>query len=189
MLSTIYHNIQKQATTEAQSVERLIPHFVRVTDVDNSPDLTDIHPRDREDMDLRFITIDDSLFPNTLKLIEQVPGINNALIIGIAPQSQLYTHVDTIDLEPYEEIDWLSVYMGMFVPSLDQSKLGVKVGDKIFNHKNTIIFDTQIPHSAWNWTDNWWVSVRLSVDKTKISTTDKYTHIITKESKHESIDP
>ena len=44
--------------------------------------------------------------------------IKDAVIIGIGPQSQLYTHVDTVELEPYAEIDWLSVYMGMFIPSL-----------------------------------------------------------------------
>ena len=166
MLSTMYHNIQKQAIEEAQSVERLIPHFVRVTDVDNSPDLTDVHPRDRKDMDIRFIPIDDKLFPNTQELIKNIPGIKDAVIIGIGPQSQLYTHVDTVELEPYAEIDWLSVYMGMFIPSLDKTKIGVKVGDEIYNHKETITFDTQIPHSAWNWTDDWWVSIRLAVSKT-----------------------
>jgi len=166
MLSTIYHNIQKQATAEAQSVERLLPHFVRVTYVDDSPDLTDVHPRDREDMDLRFIPIDDKLFPHTQELIKDVPGIKDAVIIGIGPQSQLYTHVDTVELEPYAEIDWLSVYMGMFIPSFDEAKVGVKVGEKIYNHKETIIFDTQIPHSAWNWTQDWWVSIRLAVSKT-----------------------
>lgn len=162
----MYHNIQKQAIEEAQSVERLIPHFVRVTDVDNSPDLTDVHPRDREDMDLHFIPVDDRLFPNTQELIKNIPGIKDAVIIGIGPQSQLYTHVDTVELEPYAEIDWLSVYMPMFVPSIDSSKVGVKVGDIIYNHKETITFDTQIPHSAWNWTDDWWVSIRLAVSKT-----------------------
>ena len=82
MLSTMYHNIQSKAIEEAQSVERLIPHFVRVTDVDNSPDLTDVHPRDREDMDIRFIPIDDKLFPNTQELIKNIPGIKDAVIIS-----------------------------------------------------------------------------------------------------------
>ena len=64
-----------------------------------------------------------------------------------------------------KKIDWLSVYMGMFVPSFDPTKVGVKVGDTVYDHKETIIFDTQIPHSAWNWTDDWWVSLRLNVKK------------------------
>jgi hypothetical protein len=59
----------------------------------------------------------------------------------------------------------LSVYMGMFVPSYDATKVAVKVGDDIYNHKDIIVFDTQIPHSGWNWTDEWWVSIRLAVYK------------------------
>jgi hypothetical protein len=165
MLSTIYHNIQKQAIAEAQSIERLLPHFVRVTDVDNSPDLTDIHPSNREDMDLHFIPVDDTLFPNTQKLVNCVPGIKDAVIIGFGPQSQLHPHVDTVELEPYAEIDWLSVYIGMFVPSYNADNVAVKIGDTVHTHNNVIIFDTQIPHSAWNWTDSWWISIRLSVLK------------------------
>lgn len=166
MLSTIYRNIQTLAIQEAQSVENLLPHFVRVTDIDDSPDLTDIHPRDREDMDLNFIAVDNNLFPQTASIIKSIPEIRDAYIIAFAPQTQLYPHVDTIELPPYAEIDWVSVYMGMFVPSVNPSKVAVKVGDTVYDHKEAIIFDTQIPHSAWNWTDEWWVSIRLAVSKT-----------------------
>lgn len=165
MSLTIYRNIQQLAIEEAASVERLLPHMVRITDVDDSPDLTDVHPRDREDMDLRFITVDNTLFPKTTALIKTCPQIRDAYVIGFAPQTQLYPHVDTIELAPYAEIDWLSVYMGMFVPSTDPTKVAVKVGDDIYNHSDIIIFDTQIPHSGWNWTDKWWVSIRLAVYK------------------------
>lgn len=165
MLSTIYHKIQQQAIEEAKSVERLLPHFVRVTDVDDSPDLTNVHPRDRKDVDLHFIKVDKSLFPKTKQLIDETPEIRDAMIIGFGPQSQLYPHVDTTELEPYAEIDWVSVYIGMFVPSYDANKVAVKIEDEVFNHQDAIIFDTQIPHSAWNWTDEWWISIRLSVIK------------------------
>jgi len=161
----MFELIQKSAIEEAVSVEQLLPHFVRVTDIDNSPDLTDVHPRDRKDMNLCFVPIDNILFPQTAALIKAMPKIRNANIIALEPQSQLYPHVDTIELAPYADIDWLSVYMGLFVPSLDPSKVAVKVGDIVYDHKDTIIFDTQIPHSAWNWTDQWWVSIRLAVCK------------------------
>jgi len=159
----MFELIQKSAIEEAVSVEQLLPHFVRVTDIDNSPDLTDVHPRDRKDMNLCFVPIDNILFPQTAALIKAMPKIRNANIIALEPQSQLYPHVDTIELAPYAEIDWLSVYMGLFVPSLDPSKVAVKIGNTVYNHKETIIFDTQIPHSAWNWTNEWWVSIRLAV--------------------------
>jgi len=159
----MFELIQKSAIEEAVSVEQLLPHFVRVTDIDNSPDLTDVHPRDRKDMNLNFVPIDNILFPRTAALIKAMPKIRNANIIALEPQSQLYPHVDTIELAPYAEIDWLSVYMGLFVPSLDPSKVAVKIGNTVYNHKETIIFDTQIPHSAWNWTNEWWVSIRLAV--------------------------
>lgn len=165
MLLNTYHDIQKLAIKEAKSVENLLPHFVRVTDIDDSPDLTDIHPRDRKDMDLNFVSVDNNLFPKTTSLINSILEIRDAYVIALAPQTQLYPHVDTIELEPYAEIDWLSVYMGMFVPSYDASKVAVKVGETVYDHKETIIFDTQIPHSAWNWTDEWWVSIRLAVSK------------------------
>jgi hypothetical protein len=161
----MFELIQKSAIQEAVSVENLCPHFIRVTDIDNSPDLTDVHPRDRTDMNLYFVSIDDMLFPQTTELVRSMPKIRSAYVIALGPQSQLYPHVDTIALEPYAEIDWLSVYMGLFVPSLDPSKVAVKVGDIVYDHKDTIIFDTQIPHSAWNWTDQWWVSIRLAVCK------------------------
>jgi hypothetical protein len=35
----------------------------------------------------------------------------------------------------------------------------------VHTHRDVIVFDTQIPHSAWNWTNEWWVSVRLSILK------------------------
>ena len=159
----MFELIQKSAIEEAVSVEQLLPHFVRVTDIDNSPDLTDVHPRDRKDMNLCFVPIDNILFPQTAALIKAMPKIRNANIIALEPQSQLYPHVDTIELAPYADIDWLSVYMGLFVPSLDPSKVAVKIGNTVYNHKETIIFDTQIPHSAWNWTNEWWVSIRLAV--------------------------
>jgi hypothetical protein len=165
MSLSIYHKIKETAILEAKSVEFLLPHFVCVTDIDDSPDLTDVHPRDRNDMNLNFISLDNDLFSKTRALVNGLPEIRDAYIIALGPQSQLHLHVDTIDLEPYADVDWLSVYMGMFVPSYDASKVAVKVGDTIYDHKETIVFDTQIPHSAWNWTDDWWVSIRLAVYK------------------------
>ena len=97
------------------------------------------------------------------EVLETVPGFIDANIIGIGPQSQLYTHVDTVELKPYTEIDWTSVYIGMFVPSFNSKEVAVKVGNVINNHSDIILFDTQIPHSAWNWTDEWWVSIRVAV--------------------------
>ena len=165
MSLAIYRDIQSLAIKESGSIENLLPYFVKVTDVDDSPDLTDIHPRDRKDMDLNFIPVDNLLFPKTTALIKDQPMIRDACIIGFAPQTQLYTHVDTVELEPYAEIDWLSVFMGIFVPSFDPDKVAVKIENKIYNHSDIIIFDTQIPHSAWNWTDSWWISIRLAVYK------------------------
>lgn len=160
-----FKHIQKLAIQEAHNIENLLPHFIRVTDVDDSPDLTNVHPRDRTDLDLFFIPVDRKLFPKTTELVETTPGILRATIIGFAPRSQLYTHVDTVELMPYEYVNWKSVFIGMFVPSFDSTKVAVKIENDIFDHKEIIIFDAQIPHSAWNSTDNWWVSIRLSVLK------------------------
>lgn len=165
MLLDTYRELQKIAIKEISSIDQLLTDFVRVTDIDDSPDLTDVHPRDRKDMDLHFAKITQSLYPETFDYIQKLSGIKNSVLIGFGPQSQLYPHVDTIDLPPYSEIDWLSVYIGIIVPSYDINKVAVKVGEQIFDHRDIIVFDTQIPHSAWNWTDDWWISIRLSVDK------------------------
>ena len=71
MLLNTYHNIQNSAIKEAVSIGNIKSYFVKVTDVDDSPDMTDIHPRDREDMDLRFMTLNKIMFPKTLALIQQ----------------------------------------------------------------------------------------------------------------------
>lgn len=165
MLPTIYHNIQNAVIKESVSIENIKPYFQKVTDVDDSPDMTDVHPRDRKDMDLRFMRLDKEMFPETTWLIGNNSSITDANIIAFAPQTRLYKHVDTIELEPYAEIDWFSVYMGIYVPSFDPNKVGILVGDNYYDHKETVIFDTQIPHSAWNYTDDWWVSLRLNVKK------------------------
>lgn len=160
-----FKEIQRLAILEGKSIENILPHFVRVTDIDDSPDLTDIHPRDRDDLHLFVLKVDETLFPETYKLIKTVPEIVDAAIIGFAPNSQLYTHVDTATLPPYSDVNWVSVFMGMFVPSTDIEEVAVKIDNTIFNHKEPIIFDAQIPHSAWNKTSGWWISIRLSVLK------------------------
>jgi len=166
MLLDTYRELQKIAIQEVSSLDQLLTNFVRVTDVDSSPDLTDVHPRNRADMDLHFTKITQSLYPNTFEYIQKLLGVKDSTLIGFGPQSQLYTHVDTVDLPPYSEIDWVSVYIGIMVPSYNIDKVAVKVGEQIFDHRDIIIFDTQVPHSAWNWTDDWWISIRLSIDKT-----------------------
>ncbi len=157
--------IQESAKSEIPNIDYLLPHFVRVTDVDDSPDLTEIHPRDRTDLHLFFVSVDKKLFPDTTKIIKENSNIVSAAILGFAPHSYLYPHVDTVELPPYAEVNWLSVFMGLYVPSYDKDLIGVKVGDTVYSHKDTIVFDAQIPHLAWNKTDEWWISVRLSILK------------------------
>lgn len=157
--------IQKSAKSEIPNIDYLLPHFVRVTDVDDSPDLTDIHPRDRTDLHLFFVSVDEKLFPNTTKIIKENSNIVSAVILGFGPNSQLYPHVDTVELPPYAEVNWLSVFMGLYVPSYDKDLVGVKVGDTVYSHEDIIVFDTQVPHLAWNNTNEWWISIRLSVLK------------------------
>lgn len=167
MLLDTYRELQRIAILEIRSADQLLPVFVKVTDVDDSPDLTDVHPSDRKDLDMRFVQLDNR-FPETNRYIKKLRGVKDAVIIGFGPQSQLYTHVDTIELLPYSEIDWLSVYIGIIVPSYDPNKVAVKIGNKVYDHSDILVFDTQIPHSAWNWTDKWWVSIRLAVGKSEI---------------------
>lgn len=160
-----FKHIQELAIQEAKNVEVLLPYFVKVTDVDDSPDLTDVHPRDRKDLDLFFIPVNSTLFPETTEFINTIPEILRATIIGFGPHSQLYTHVDTVELLPYDYVNWKSVFIGMFVPSYSPNEVAVKIENDIFDHAEIIVFDAQIPHSAWNKTNQWWVSIRLCVLK------------------------
>jgi hypothetical protein len=160
----IFNLILDSIVEEIKSVN-ITEYFVKVTDIDNSPDLTEIHPKDRKDLLLYIMNITDEVFPKTSALVKLNPSIVNASILGFAPQSQMYTHVDTVELPPYATVNWLSMFMPIKVPSFNSSIVGVKIGDNIYSHKDTIVFDAQIPHSAWNFSNEWWISIRLSVLK------------------------
>lgn len=160
----IYAEIVAKINKEIKSIN-IHDHLVKTTDVDDHPDLTDVHPRDRNDLNMFFLNITEELFPETFKIIKKDKQIRDGLLIAFAPHSQIYTHVDEPNIEPYGEIDWYSVFIGIEIPSFDKNKVAVKVGDTVFDHSDYIIFDPQIPHSAWNRTDDWWISVRLAIKK------------------------
>lgn len=165
----LFKQIENTVKAELPPLEFLKTKFIKVTDVDDSPDLTDIHPRDRTDLNLYFIKITDDIFPSTFKLISSEKCITDAVLLGFDKNSNLYPHVDTIELPPYSEINWLSIFIPLKVPSLNPDVVGIKIGNTVYNHSETIIFDTQIPHSAWNKTEDWWISLRLSVLKTYLN--------------------
>jgi hypothetical protein len=158
------------------SFDNLKKFLIKVTDEDDSPDLTEIHPRDRTNLNLFYIPIYDPLeqateyeeiFKKSTDLIKAMPGIKRADYIAIRPNTFMPLHVDNAELPPYSEIDWYSVYVGVKVPSEDPNIVGVKINDDIYKHavNHAIVFDTQIPHCAWNYSDEWWLAIKFYIKK------------------------
>jgi len=151
----------------------------RVLDEDDSIDLTDIHPRDRDNVDLhagRMLdvfqgNVDQRLidaFPKTLEFSKELNGIIKIELIAIGPNSIIPLHLDDMTRPPFDpNNNFYIMFIGIHVPNDDASIVGLQIDKEIYNHTygKAIVFDTQIPHSAWNNSDKWWLSLRLSVLK------------------------
>jgi hypothetical protein len=159
--------------------EDYLPLFYCVVDEDDSIDLTNIHPRDRTNINLytgRLVDIfhgglEQKLldqFPQTLEFSKAFDGIIKIELIAIGPNSIIPLHLDDMSRPQFDtNNNWYSVFVGIHVPSDDSNIIGVQIDKEIYNHTygKAIVFDTQIPHCAWNNSDKWWLSVRLSVLK------------------------
>ena len=168
----------KNLITAFKAEMSLLDCLTNVLDFDDAPDLTDIHPRDRENLLIHVMMIynkdqEVSLemskqFYETINLVKNIPEILDITYITIGPTSILPLHVDTMTKPVYDLNDWFSVLLGVYVPSNDIDLLGVQIGNDIYTHSSEtpIIFDTQIPHCAWNRTNDQWTCLRLRVQKT-----------------------
>ena len=109
----------------------------------------------------------DKEFKLASDIMDSMPGLSRSMIILIGPNSIVATHVDTYDLPAYHNSIDYNVLMGISVPSTNVADIGMKIGNININHSNngTIIWDSQIPHSAWNHTDEWWVTAVAYINK------------------------
>lgn len=151
--------------------------LINVLDFDDSRDLTDIHPKDRDNVSVHVMFLwdqhfsaDETIqerFKDTRALAENLPGVDTIKIIAVGPNSIVPLHLDDMERPAFDLNSWYSVLVGVIVPSSDQNLLALQSDDKVYNHsyKQCIIFDTQIPHQAWNHTNQWWLMLRLSIKK------------------------
>ena len=149
-----------------------------VLDEDDSTDLTDIHPRDRDNVNLHAGRMLDvfqgnveprliDTFPRTLEFSKKLNGITKIELIAIGPNSIIPLHLDDMSRPKFDTSNFYVMFIGIHVPSNEPNIVGIQIDKEIYNHTHgkAIVFDTQIPHSAWNNTDEWWLSLRLSVLK------------------------
>jgi hypothetical protein len=162
---------------EMKDFQNISEHLINVLDFDDSPDLTEILPRDRTNISIYVIFLYDHShittdeiqrkFPKTREYVQTMPGVSTLKCIAIGPNSIVPLHLDDMSRAPYDLNNWYSVFTGVTVPSESADLIGVKVDNDIYNHAEaeSIVFDTQIPHCAWNNTDQWWISLRFSTNK------------------------
>ena len=173
MLTTAGELFQKEMIT----FSGIKDYFLNVLEFDNTKDLTDILPRDRTNVSVHVMFLYDHIestteivkekFSNTIEFIKNMPGVFSARGLAIGPKSIVPLHLDDMERKAFDLNDWYSVLIGIEVPSDDPNLLAVEVDKCIYTHDNkkSIIFDTQIPHSAWNNTDEWWVILKLYIKK------------------------
>jgi hypothetical protein len=162
---------------EMKNFQNIKEHLINVLDFDDSPDLTEVHPKDRTNVSIYVIFLYDHMyaateeiqkkFSKTRNYVQTMPGVNTLKCIAIGPNSIVPLHLDDMNREPYDLNNWYSVFTGVIVPSEDANLIGIKIDNDIYSHaeEKSIIFDTQIPHCAWNNTDQWWISLRFSTSK------------------------
>ena len=146
----------------------IVEHLVDVTEYDDSPDLTEIHPKDRDNVDFRiciFHPDKDNRIPRlkpVCDILESMQGVERAAIINIGPKSIMPKHIDDMERPLYEETPVYNVFTGFHIP---QGELGVKVGEDIADVSKPIVFNAQIPHEAWNQTSQDWLSLLIYINK------------------------
>lgn len=145
-----------------------------LTKVDDAPDLTDIHPRDRENLRILCGVLPFDGKGNLGKILQQesdelmnLKGFVGGNIFFMTPNSILPLHTHDVNRRPYDPSSCWNACFGITVPTTDSKKVGIEVSGEVFSHgpKIDVTFDPQTPHQAWNHTDDWWTMLILNIDK------------------------
>lgn len=147
-----------------------------LTKVDPSPDLTDIHPRDRENVKILCgaLPFDDkpnlgTILKEESDILTNLKGYAAGFVFFMTPNSILPLHIHGryISRSSGEEVEVYNACFGITVPSTDSNIVGIEVNGEVFNHgpKVDVTFDPQTPHQAWNHTNEWWTMLILNIDK------------------------
>lgn len=147
--------------------------FFNVKDVDKSKDLEESDSDENVNINAVLLFDIESIiskeieerFPRTIEFIKNMPGVRIASCIAISPKSKVPLHLDNMEKPAYELNDWYAVLIGIKVS--DNNLIGLEIDNQtcIPEEGESIIFDTQLPHKAWNDTDTWWISLRLNIKK------------------------
>ena len=107
-------------------------------------------------------------FKNSIPAIAKIPDIWWAFLVLVSPGSRIPKHIDDEKRAAYDPSQSRNVLLSVRTPSEDPNYLHLKVGDAIINQRtgHVIIFDANIPHSGYNKTPGWWVSLVMVADKT-----------------------
>jgi hypothetical protein len=104
-------------------------------------------------------------FSSAISLLSTLPGIERGFLLFLGPNSRTPWHVDNSDRSPYTPSQLYNVIVSIKIPSFDKTVTGVKINGTVLNVNTPIIFDSQIPHQGWNYTDNMWLSALFLIDK------------------------
>jgi hypothetical protein len=106
-------------------------------------------------------------FKNTIDMLKTMEGVDRALINFVGPNSVIPHHVDSDELPAYAETDIYNIVVGLFIPSEDPEKVALNIDGTVIGNKNdgAVIFDGQVPHSGYNKTDEWRITMFLFVKK------------------------
>lgn len=104
-------------------------------------------------------------FSQVCRILETMPGLTRASIVAIGPNSIVPVHVDDENRPAFDNSYHNNVFTGVIVPEGCEVIINNKL--HIPQEQVPIAFDAQIPHSAANNSDEWWVSLLLYIHKTE----------------------
>lgn len=105
-------------------------------------------------------------FANTINYLKTLSGVRFVSIFCIGPKSVLPIHIDDESRPAFSPSSDRNVVIGLEIPSEDTNYIGVDIGGSVIGQKynHALVFDSNVPHSAWNNTGDWWATLILHVD-------------------------
>ena len=108
-----------------------------------------------------------SRFTKSSRLLRGLPGVERAFIAFIGPNSVVPTHIDDESRAAFDESKCLNVLLGISVPSDKIEDIRMRVNTDAINQRtdHAITFDANIPHDAWNNTNEWWICMVILTER------------------------
>ena len=169
--------IYKEFNYVLTSDEKRFDNFrVNIVDVDDLPDCTDVDPKERNlvvhtmqifnnkseiDTDLKQAL--GSIYENIAKL----PGIEGCDAFFHSPQTWVPPHTHEPWRPDYDPTPHYNIYLPLLVPGKNVEESGLKVGELTYQIEQGVpmIFDGNVPHSSWNYKDEWCYGIIFDISK------------------------